>query len=86
MSLESIRAALLAMLGRLAPEADLTRLDPQRDLREQLDIDSFALLTWSMDIEKELGVTVPEADYAKLRTLDDAVRYLASRGAAPRGG
>jgi len=80
---DELRAALLRILGTVAPEADLSSFRADRPLRDQLDIDSFDLLTMMVRIREALGVDVPDADYARLRTIDEAVTYLEARLAAP---
>ena len=76
MSTNEIRAAVLRGLGRIAPEADLTALDPNLEFRDQLDIDSFDFLTFVIGLDEALGVEVPESDYSHLSTLSGAVAYL----------
>lgn len=78
---EDIRAAVLAALGGIAPEADLGSLDPGESLREQLDLDSMDFLNFVIAVHKRLGVEIPESDYPKLATLDGAMSYLAAPGA-----
>ncbi|MBZ5528044.1 MAG: acyl carrier protein [Acidobacteriia bacterium] len=77
MSKEEIRAVVLRVLGRIAPEADLSQLRPGARLRDQLDIDSMDLLNFVIGLHKELHVEIPEVDYPKLATLDGCVDYLA---------
>ena len=76
---EEIRAAVLAALGGIAPEADLTHLDPGENLREQLDLDSMDFLNFVVAVHKRLGVEIPESDYPKLATLDGAASYLLAK-------
>jgi acyl carrier protein len=76
-SREDIRAAVLAVLGEIAPETDPATVDPSDSLREQLDLDSMDFLRFVQAIHQRLGVEIPEADYSKLATLDGAVGYLA---------
>jgi acyl carrier protein len=77
MSREEIRSAVLRALGRIAPEADLSQLQPGTRIRDQLDIDSMDLLNFVIGLHKELHVEIPEIDYPKLATLDGCVDYLA---------
>jgi acyl carrier protein len=79
MSESEIRATVLGILTRIAPEADLTALDPDVEWQDQLDLDSMNLLTMMVDIERSTGVTVPERDYPKVSTLNSCVAYLMSR-------
>lgn len=76
MTAEEIRAALLRALGRIAPEVDLTSLRGDVPLRAQVDIDSIDFLNFVIELHRELGVDVPEAEYGALATLDSAVIYL----------
>jgi acyl carrier protein len=69
----------LTVLGRIAPEADLDTLDPDANVREALDIDSFDHLNLLIGLNEELGVDIPEADYGQLTTLVDIMSYLSAR-------
>lgn len=74
-----IEAAVKDALHRLAPEADLASLDANADLRESLDIDSFDFLNLLVALHERLGVDIPEADYARVRTFGGLTSYLAAR-------
>jgi acyl carrier protein len=74
---DEIRAVVLRALGDVAPEADLSRLDPRVSFRDQLDLDSMDVLNFVTALHDALGVDVPESEYAKLATLEGAVEYLA---------
>ena len=63
-------------LNNIAPEADLTSVDPTADLREAIDIDSMDFLNFITAIHQRLGIDIPEIDYPKLITLNGAVAYL----------
>lgn len=71
-----IREVVLRVLGEIAPEADLTRIKPDESFRDQLDIDSMDFLNFVIGLHRELKVEIPEADYAKLATLNSCVEYL----------
>lgn len=77
MNKEEIRATVLRVLGRVAPEADLARLDPGRPIRDQLDVDSIDFMRFLIAVDEEIHVDVPEADYPKVATLNGCVDYLA---------
>jgi acyl carrier protein len=75
---EAIRAAVLAELSEVAPEAELDRLEPGAELREVLDLDSIDFLRFVQRLAAATGVEVPESDYAQLATLEGVVAYFAS--------
>lgn len=78
---EEIQRAVFAALTSVAPEADPTSLDPKRPIREQLDIDSMDFLNFVVAVHRDLGVDVPERDYAKLATLESSIAYLLAKAA-----
>ena len=82
MTRNEIRAAVLRILGEIAPEANLTRLKPDVSFRDQLDIDSMDFLNFVIALDEELDVRIPESDYPKLSTLDACVELLSYRSTA----
>jgi acyl carrier protein len=79
MSDPDIRRVVQDELNNIAPEVDLSAVDPTADLREALDIDSMDFLNFISAIHRRLGVDIPERDYPKLITLDGAVGYLKAK-------
>jgi acyl carrier protein len=75
---DEIKALVLRELGKIAPEAG-SDLDPDADLREQIDLDSMDILNLMIAIHEATGVEIPEADYPKLTTLNACVAYLRGR-------
>jgi acyl carrier protein len=75
---DEIRTAVLAILGDIAPEADLAGLRPDVPLRDQLDIDSIDFMNFLIAIDERLHVSIPETDYGKVATLDRCLDHLAS--------
>jgi acyl carrier protein len=75
-----IKCAIFAGLRGVAPESDPASLRPDDKIRETLEIDSFDFLNFLIALHGKLGVEIPEADYGKLTTLDEMVRYLSAKG------
>ena len=76
MNEQQLRAVVLDALTEVAPETDESGIDPSADLVEQLDIDSMDFLNVIVAINEKTGIEIPERDYPRLATLDDAVAYL----------
>ena len=74
-----IRAIAVATLKSIAPELEEADLQTGRPLRNQVDLDSMDWLNYLLGLHQKLKVEIPEADYAKLVTLDDIVAYLEAR-------
>lgn len=79
MSDDEIKALILREVGNIAPEIDLDQIDPASNLREQIDLDSMDMLNLLIAIHEATGIDIPEADYAKMASVDDAVAYLRTR-------
>jgi acyl carrier protein len=71
-----IRAVALATLLSIAPEVEVDELRDDRTLRSQVDLDSMDWLNFLLGLHEKLKVEIPEADYAKLITLNAVVAYL----------
>ena len=67
------------LLADIAPDADLTRLRPDDDLRDRLDLDSVDFLNFVTAIYAATGIEIPEADYGHVCSLAQMTEYLASR-------
>jgi acyl carrier protein len=76
---DEIKVIVLRAISDVAPEADLSQLDPAVDIREQLDIDSMDGLNIMIGIHEATGVDIPEADYPQLVNLNGCVAYLRAR-------
>jgi len=73
-----LRAGIVSLLQRIAPEIDQGNLDPKSALRDQVDLDSMDWLNFLVSLHERFGVEIPESSYEKLRTLDDIETYLAA--------
>jgi acyl carrier protein len=60
----------------IAPELEPGELRADKPLRNQVDLDSMDWLNFLVALHERLKVDIPEADYAKLVTLDDLLAYL----------
>ena len=74
-----ISKVLQEELNNIAPEIDMSGIDPAADLREAMDIDSMDFLNFITALHRRLGVDIPEIDYPKLVTLDGAITYLRAK-------
>ncbi|SHJ72665.1 acyl carrier protein [Malonomonas rubra DSM 5091] len=79
MNTDEIKQQIFNGLIDIAPEVELDELDPNENLREELDIDSYDFLSLLIGLNESLGVEIPETDYEKLVSLTDLVAYLAAK-------
>ena len=73
---DELKQTVLRLLGEIAPEADLTAVNPKVSFRDQLDIDSIDFLNFIVALHKQFQIEVPESDYPELATIEGCVRYL----------
>jgi acyl carrier protein len=74
-----IRNIVAEELSNIAPEIDLTTVDPAADLREAIDIDSMDFLNFITAVHHRSGIDIPETDYPKLNTLKGMFAYLEAK-------
>jgi acyl carrier protein len=67
---------VLDALRRIAPEVAPETLAAGKPLRDQVDLDSMDWLNFLVGLHERLRVDIPEADYARLVTLEDLLAYL----------
>lgn len=76
MTRDEIKAKVLRILGDIAPEADLENIDPDINLRDQIDIDSMDYLNFVIRLDEEFQAGIPERDYAKFVSLTACLDLL----------
>ena len=79
MTREELLAAILDALAGIAPEVDAAALAPAKPLRDQVDLDSADWLNFLVALHAKLGIDIPDADAAKLTTLDKLVDYCSKK-------
>lgn len=76
MTSTEIKDLILEIIEDIDDEADFDSLDPDKPLRDQLDLDSMDFLDIVMELRKRHKLQIPEEDYPQLATLNSCVTYL----------
>ncbi|MGF1451034.1 MAG: acyl carrier protein [Opitutales bacterium] len=76
MTKDDIKQIVLDIIADIAPDEDLSNVQPAERLRDQLDLDSMDFLDIVMELRKQHGIEVPEEDYPQLASLDSCADYL----------
>ena len=79
MTASQVRQTVIDIIADIAPDEDVTVIDDNKSLREQLDLDSMDFLDIVMELRKRHKVEVPQEDYPKLATLESCVAYLSPK-------
>lgn len=83
MTPDQAHEAITAALSSIAPEVDLTRVDPEGLLGEELDLDSMDLLELRAALHDRTGVEIA-ADDPTGATLAGLVRLLVEGAGSSR--
>ncbi|MEV0681228.1 acyl carrier protein [Actinosynnema sp. NPDC050436] len=77
MSNEDIQKGLAAIVEEVAgvEAADVT---VDKSFVDDLDIDSLSMVEIAVQAEDKFGVKIPDDELANLKTVGDAVNYIAS--------
>ncbi len=76
MTSEDIKNLILEIIKDIDDEADFGSLDPDKPLRDQLELDSMDFLDIVMELRKRHKLQIPEEDYPHLATLNSCAGYL----------
>lgn len=76
---DQVERIVLDIIATVAPDADLSNVNPEVRLRDQLDMDSMDFLDIVMELRKRYKVEVPKEDYPFLETLKGCVDYLSPK-------
>lgn len=76
MNEQDVRRLTAEVLAGIAPEADVSTLGDDADLRDALDLDSMDFLNFVIGLSQRSGVNIPAADTPRLHTMRGLVAYL----------
>lgn len=76
MNEEEIKNTIFQLLKQIAPDTEPSALQPDENIRETLNIDSFDSLQFIVALNEKLGIEIPEQDYGKIATLKSLVSYI----------
>lgn len=76
MTRSEIREVILDILENIAPDEDLSNLQDDIPLREQLELDSMDFLDIVMELRKRHRIQIPEDDYVHLASMESTIAYL----------
>lgn len=76
MTRDEIKAVVLEIIEDINDDEDLTQLDGDKALRDQIELDSMDFLDIVMELRKRFKIQIPEEDYSNFETLNKSVNYL----------
>lgn len=59
---------------------DIEQVQPNSRFIEDLGADSLDIVEMIMQMEEDFGITIPDEDAEKIKTVGDAITYLKSQG------
>jgi len=74
-----IKTAVLEVLTQVAPNVDVTTLDPKIAFHDQFEFDSLDFLNFVIALGERSGGEIPEIDYPKLASLHGCIGYFTAR-------
>jgi acyl carrier protein len=76
MTEDQVKQIVVDIINEIAPDEDTTGLKDEINLRDQMDLDSMDFLDIVMELRKQHGIEVPEAEYPQLASLASCGTYL----------
>jgi acyl carrier protein len=82
MTEQEILDRVFGALKSVAPEIEDQPIDPEKLLRDQIEIDSMDFLNFVNTLRTAFGIDIPEDAYPRLASIGGCVRYIKARLAA----
>jgi len=76
MNADESRSIVVGLVHQIAPEVDVESIDPNVDLRREVDLDSLDFMTLVELIARDTHVEIRERDYPQVRTLNSLAAYI----------
>jgi acyl carrier protein len=79
MNSEILHQTIIVLLQQIAPDTVPATLKLEENIRETLNIDSFDFLQFVILLHEKTGVEIPEEDYGKINTIQNAITYIQNK-------
>lgn len=79
MNPEILHQTIVVLLQQIAPDTEPATLKLEENIRETLNIDSFDFLQFVIALHEKTGVEIPEEDYGKINTIQNAIEYIQNK-------
>lgn len=79
MNTEILHQTIVVLLQQIAPDTTPSTLKLEENIRETLNIDSFDFLQFVIALHEKTGVEIPEEDYGKINTIQNAIAYIQNK-------
>lgn len=76
MQATEVREIVQDIIAEIALDDDVTSINDEVALRDQLDLDSMDFLDIVMELKKQHKIEIPQEDYPQLATMKSCVEYL----------
>lgn len=76
MTKEELTRTIIEQILEIAPDIDESEIKIDANIQRSLEIDSFDFLKILTSLNEKIGVEVPEADYAKVDTVENMTEYF----------
>jgi len=74
-----IQNIIIEEILNIAPDIEEDEIELNENIQRSLEIDSFDFLNMLVALKERIGVEVPEADYAKVDTVENMSGYFMER-------
>lgn len=76
MTKEELQSEIIKAILEIAPDVEADEIEVGENIQRSLEIDSFDFLKILTAMHEKTGVEVPEADYAKVGSVEEMANYF----------
>ena len=81
MNEQEIKAIIIQLLEKIAPDAAPDELNENDNFRTALGLDSFDFLQFMVALNEKFNIEIPEQDYSDISTLKNITVYILKKKA-----
>ena len=73
---EEIKNTVRNIFHETAPEIDFDKIETNKPLRDQVEIDSFDFYRMMVKVNQQTGIFIPDSKIAEFSNLEDLMKYI----------
>ncbi len=79
MNKDEVLIVLAKIFNQISPEIEFQKINLTKSLRDQIEIDSLDFYRILAEVQKKLGVYVPDSKFRELKNLDDLASFISAQ-------
>ncbi len=76
MTSNEAKSVIIEIFQEIFPEVIFNKINPDRPLREEVDMDSYDIYRIMVFLAQKTGVTIPDSKIPELKSINAIIKYI----------